>query len=240
MEEEIDLYDLLMNFWKKKLWLIVAVLIGAIAAVIYTALIITPKYTSSITLILSKPENTTSFTANDAITQSDITLNQKLISTYGEILKSRRIGNAVINKLNLDMTYNELKDGVSVSSVKDTDVIKVSVTTDNAKKSQDIVTEMIEVFTEEVDRIYSIKNVSIIDEAELNKTPVNVSYVKNVIIFSLVALVIACGIIFLIYYFDNSITTIETVTQLTDLPVLACIPKTTIKEEKDKEKGGKK
>ena len=138
------------------------------------------------------------------------------------------------------MTYNELKDGVSVSSVKDTDVIKVSVTTDNARKSQDIVTEMIEVFTEEVDRIYSIKNVSIIDEAELNKTPVNVSYVKNVIIFSLVALVIACGIIFLIYYCDNSITTIETVTQLTDLPVLACIPKTTIKEEKDKEKGGKK
>ncbi|MBR3280604.1 MAG: hypothetical protein IKI57_01985 [Clostridia bacterium] len=237
MEEEIDLYDLLMNFWKKKLWLIVAILIGIIAAFIYTALIITPKYTSSITLILSKPENTTSFTTNDAITQSDITLNQKLISTYGEILKSRRVGNAVINKLNLDMTYNELKEGVSVSSVKDTDVIKVSVTTDNAKKSQDIVTEMIEVFTEEVDRIYSIKNVSIIDEAELNKVPVNVSYVKNIIIFSLVALVIAGGIIFMIYYFDNSITTIETVTQLTDLPVLACIPKTNGLD--DKKKGGK-
>ena len=226
MEEEIDLTELFYAFWKKKLWILIALILGILAGFIYTKFIVTPKYTSSVTLILSKATNSELPTAsNDAITQSDITLNQKLISTYGEIIKSRRVAKDVTSNLNLDMSFDEVKDCISVSSVKDTDVIKISVTTDDPELSQKIASEVVTSFTAEVDRVYNIKNVSIIDEAEINDIPVNISYLKNIAIFAIAFVMLVCAVVFLMFYFDNTIKTEENIVKLTELPVLALIPK---------------
>ena len=230
MEEEIDLIDLLQTFWKKIFWIILAVVFGAFIGLIYTRFIVVPKYSSNVTLILAKASNnvTTSSTlldSEEAITQSDITLNQKLISTYAEIMKSRRVCDEIKANLNLEMNYDVLKEAISVASVKDTDVIKVTVTTKDANLSQKIVTELVNSFTNEVDRIYNIQNVRILDVAQVDNEPVNISYPKNIVIFALVAGVLVCGIIFLQYYFDNSIKSSDTVTKVSGLPVLATIPK---------------
>ena len=233
MEEEIDLLDLFMAFMKKKFWIIIAVIFGAFIGLIYTKFIVVPKYASSVNLILVKAGNGTAINQNqtyyldsdDAITASDITLNQKLISTYSEIIKSRRIVNEVITNLNLKMNYSDVKNSISVSSVKDTDIIKVTITTEDAKLSKKIATELVDCFTKEVANIYNIQNVYIMDKAQLEETPVNISYGKNIVIFALIAGVIVCGIIFLNYYFDNTIKSQETITQITGLPVLATIPR---------------
>lgn len=232
MEEEIDLLDLFYAFWQKKLWLILSIVIGAILGYVYTEFIVVPKYSSSVTLILAKANsgNTQSQDLEDAITQSDITLNQKLISTYSEIIKSKRVGNTVIQKLNLDISYKELKNSISVSSVKDTDVIKVSVTTPDASISQKIATELVVAFTDEVDRVYNIQNVSIIDDAEIDNTPVNINYSKNIAIFAVALFAVASAVIFLFYYFDTTIKNEDTIRKITGLPVLCSIPKLDKKE----------
>ena len=230
MEEEIDLFDLLLSFWKKIFWIILAVVFGALIGIIYTRFIVVPKYSSNVTLILSKASSNivsspTYIDSEEAITQSDITLNQKLISTYAEIMKSRRVCEEIKSNLNLDMNYDTLKEAISVATVKDTDVIKVTVTTKDAELSKKIVTELVNSFTKEVDRIYNIQNVSILDEALADDKPVNISYTKNTIIFALIGGILVCGVIFLQYYFDNTIKSQDTVTKITGLPVLATIPK---------------
>lgn len=237
MDEELDLLDLFLAFWKKRFWIIVAVIVGALLGGIYTKYFIVPKYTSFTTLLLTKNVNTSDVAVDmatgEAITQSDITLNQKLISTYGEIMTSKRISNAVIQNLNLDMTYEEIIKCVNVSAVKDTDVIKLSITTADPVLSAEIANEMTDVFTSEIGEIYNIQNVSVIDIAEADNEPVNVSYVKNVVIFALIGAVLVAGVIFLLYYFDNTIKSEEDITKLTGLPVLATIPKINVS------KGGK-
>ena len=190
MDEELDLLELFYVFWKKKIWLIIAVIWGAAMGVVYTRYMVEPKYSSSVTLILSKPTTEVATdiynTPEGGITQSDIMLNQNLISTYREIMESRKVSKAVIEKLSLNMSYAEFKKCINVSSVKDTDVIKLSITTTEPELSAKIATEMINVFSEEVVKIYNIKNVSIIDEAEVNRNPVNVNYTKNAVIFAMV------------------------------------------------------
>ncbi len=37
---------------------------------------------------------------------NDLLLNQKLVPTYGELVKTRVVADQVIDKLNLDMDYN--------------------------------------------------------------------------------------------------------------------------------------
>lgn len=238
MNEELDLLELFYAFWKKKIWFIIAVVLGAVLGFVYTEFIIVPKYTSSVTLILSKPTNATSSildAGNEAaITQSDIQLNQKLISTYSEIMKSRRISNTVIKNLNLDMTYEEIINCINVSFVKDTDVIKLSITTTDPYMSAEIATEMTNVFTKEIVEVYNIQNISIIDEAEVDEEPVNISHVKNIVIFAMVAFILVAGVVFIIYYFDNSIKSTDDIQKITGLPVLCTVPKF------EEVKGGKK
>ena len=228
MDEELDLLELFYVFWKKKIWLIIAVIWGAAMGVVYTRYMVEPKYSSSVTLILSKPTTEVATdiynTPEGGITQSDIILNQNLISTYREIMESRRVSKAVIEKLSLNMSYAEFKKCINVSSVKDTDVIKLSIITTEPELSAKIATEMINVFSEEVVKIYNIKNVSIIDEAEVNRNPVNVNYTKNAVIFAMVLFILTALVIFLIYYFDNTIKSKDEIEKLLEVPVLAVIP----------------
>lgn len=241
MEEELDLLDLFFAFWKKKFWFIVAIIIGILLGVIYTKHIVMPKYTSFATLLLAKnanvAEGAVDVITGEAITQSDITLNQKLISTYGEIMKSRRVSNTVIENLDLDMSYEEIIKCVNVSAVKDTDVIKLSITTEDPILSAKIANEMTKVFTSEIGELYNIQNISVIDEAEVDDEPINVSYAKNVVIFAIIAFVLVAGVVFLLYYFDNSIKSEEDIRKLTGLPVLATIPKVTTNENGGKKNG---
>ena len=53
-------------------------------------------------------------------TTDDLNYVQKLAITYGEIIKSRTVITSTIEKLKLDMTYEELVEAVSVSNVSDT------------------------------------------------------------------------------------------------------------------------
>lgn len=239
MEEELDLLDLFFVFWKKKIWLILAIILGATAGFIYTRYMIVPEYSSSVRMVLAKDSGDTSKTITndsyDTITQTDITLNQKLISTYNEIIKSKKICSKVIENLEINMTYSELIKCINVSSVKDTEIILLKITTKNPELSEKIATELTNVFRDTVDEIYNIKNIIILDEAEVNINPVNVSYAKNIAIFALALFALASIVVFLNYYFDNTVKTEENIQKLTGLPVLSSIPNVKIQK-----KGGKK
>lgn len=236
--EELDLKEIFEAFWSKKWYIIVLTALGIIFGFVYTKYLLVPKYKSSVTLILSKP---LSVTADDkyaytdtSITQADITLNQKLISTYGEIIKSRKVVEQVISRLGLEDSYEKLVKCISTTAVEDTDVVKVSVTTEDANMSADIANNLVDVFSGEVVKIYNIQNVSIIDEGKVDAKPINVNLIKNMVVFGLVFFVIGATIVFAIYYFDNTVKSKEEIEKLMGIPVLAVIPK--IESQKEDKK----
>jgi len=235
MEEEIDLREIFEIFWSKKLWIILAAVLGIIFGACYTGFFVVPEYSSSVTLVLTKATDSSNV-IEEAITQSDITLNQKLISTYGKIIKSKVIIDKVITDLNLVMTYNEVYDRISVESVSNTDIMKVTVTTTDPNVSASIVNYVTEVFEGEITRIYNIKNTFIIDKGEVNPNPVNVNWVKNIVIFAMVMVIFTMMVIFIIYFFDTSIKSKADAEKLLGIPVLAVIPLAEEEGKKDEKK----
>lgn len=235
MEEEIDLREIFDIFWSKKLWIILAGILGIIAGAIYTGFIIVPEYSSSVTMVLTKASDNNNL-IEEAITQSDINLNQKLISTYGKIIKSKAIINKVINDLKLDMSYEEVFNKIEVESVTNTDIMQVTVTTRDANTSAMIVNYITDVFQHEIEAIYNIKNTFVIDNGEVDLEPVNVSWVKNIVIFAMVAVILVMMVIFAIYFFDTSIKSKADAEKLLNIPVLAVIPMADDEEGKRNEK----
>ena len=235
MEEELDLREIFEVFWEKKLAIIIAAVVGIIIGIIYTCFFVTPKYTSATTLVLTKSGGEDQV-LTEAITQSDITLNQKLISTYGEIIKSKAVINKVITELNLDYKYSELIKAVDIKAIANTDVMKLSVTTKDPEISFQVADRISEVFGEEVERIYGIKNIFVIDRAEKNEKPVNINIVKNMAIFCVIFIVLVAAAIFLVYFFDSSIRSKEDIEKLLDVPVIGVIPLVKEMEVKANEK----
>lgn len=224
--EELDIIELLYALKDKIKYIVVTVIVFALIGLIYSKFLVVPMYKSSTTFVLSKSkDSSTQSDVNEAITQNDITLNSKLVSTYSEIIKSNTIAKEVISSLGLDMSISQFKSGVSVTSKDDTELIEITVSNSNPKLSADIANSLAEVFREKVNDVYNIDNLSVIDIAEPNETPYNVGTVKNIALFAIVGLVLSCGIIFLIVYFDDTIKEEKDVEALLNIPVIASIPK---------------
>lgn len=236
--EEIDLKELFEIFWAKKIQILLVVLIFIVMGVVYTMGFTTPKYSSSTTLVLAMSETKESNdTLNNSITTTDVTLNAKLVPTYSELVKSKNILREVISNLNIDEDENTLKKDVSVTSVKDTEVIKITVSHENALYAAKIANEIAKVFSEKINEIYKINNIYIVDEAEVSEAPSNINHTKDVLIFAFIGLILSLAYTFVLNMLDTSIKTPEEIEKNYDIPVLAAIPSI---ESFENEKGGKK
>ena len=136
--EELDLRELFNMFWSKKIEIVIITLIFVIIGGVYSYMFTTPKYKSSTTLVLATLNDTTigkttTAASGDAITQTELTLNSNLVSTYSELVKSKAVLREVISNLNLnDINEDQLKKNVSVTAVKDTELIEISVSSTNS------------------------------------------------------------------------------------------------------------
>lgn len=219
--EEINLKDLLTYFIKKIPIILIISIIVMILGMLYNILFKKPLYYGDVTLILVQENN---YNQNSSITQNDILLNQKLVSTYTEIIKSKRVLDRTIRELGLDYTYESLKNNIKVSSINNTEIIKIAVSDRNNSDAATIANKIADVFQEEVTEIYNLENVSIIDAAIEQEQPYNIHSLRDAIIYLVVGLVLSTGIFFVIYYFDTSIKSSEEVEQRLGIPVIGTIP----------------
>ena len=214
--EEIDISQLLDYFKSKIVYIIFAMALAFCLSAIYVYQFRVPEYTSYTTVLLTQ--------SGESINANDLNMNNSLVSNYSEIIKSKRVLNQVISNLSLDMEYAGLQSKIVVGEVNDTDLIKISVTNEDAELAADIANEIANVFSKEIPLIYGTQNTSIIDVAEVSKIPSSASAIKIILIITLAGAFVAVGIVFVVFYFDTTIKNEEEIERLTGLPVIGVIP----------------
>ena len=216
--EEIDLTELFDYFLKRALYIFITVIACLVIGLTYTIFLKEPKYKSDVNVIIvNKDKQTTSL-------QSDLAANQKLAATYRELVGSRRILNQVIDNLDLNYSIGQLQQMISVENVNDTEIIKITVSSSEPKEAKVIANEIAKIFQDEVKDIYNLENVSIVDKAILAKEPYNINILKESVIYIALGMVLSCGVIFVIYYFDNTIKSIDQVEKRLGVPVIGTVP----------------
>lgn len=228
--EEIDLKDLFIMFWNKKIQIVLIILIFAIIGVIYTMGFVTPIYSSYTTVLLvgsnSNEEN--------KITTTDITLNSKLVSTYSILIKSSDVVNRVISNLGINMSAEDLKNSISVTSEEDTEVLRITVRNQNPAYAAKIANEIATVFSDKVAEIYNINNVYIVDKAVESSVPSNINHKRDVLIFMAIGIAVSVAYVIIANMLDTTVKTVEDVEKNFKIPVIATIPLNVV------EKGGRK
>ena len=222
MEETIDLREYFFIL-KKKIWLIAlsAIVCGLISGII-SFFVLQPVYEANTSLIVNKEtENETT----QMSTSDDLNFVQKLALTYGEIIKSRTVITSTINKLNLDMTYEELSQAVSVTNVDSTQIIKISVQHTSPTIAAKICNTIPEIFSTEAQRVVKASGVEVIDKAIIPENPIKPNKMMNIAIAMVLGVMGSVFVIFLLEALNTKVKEPKDIEDKLGIPVFGVVPK---------------
>ena len=220
MEETIDLREY-FGIIKKRFWIIALLtVVAAVVSAVISFFVLQPVYQTKTTLIVDTNTNEETQT----LTGDQFSVSQKLAVIYGEIIKSRTVLEPLIKNLNLTESYEALAGKITVSAVKDTQIISLSVQDTNPQKARDIANQIPTVFTKQVKRITNANGVEVIDKAITPKSPIKPNKIMNIAVAAVLGMMIGLFIVFLIEYLDNKIKTPQDIEKHLGLPVLGVIP----------------
>ena len=226
-EEEIDLVWLLYALLRKW-WLIIAVgVVCACGMVGYTHFKVEPTYTSTSTMLVLAKETTLTSLA-------DLQLGSQLTKDYTVLITSRKVLDPVIETLDLDMNYKQLKSRVSIENPEDTRILKISVTLNDPDLAKAVVDELAKQSAEFIAVNMDVTEPNIIEDGESVgiKTGPNLS--KNAIIGFLVGALLVCVILIVLELMNDSVQTEDDIERYLGIPTLAVVPNKADKQKKEK------
>lgn len=225
--DTIDLLEVLAVVRQHILVVILATVIAAVAGFSVSRFLLVPQYEASALMIVNTRQDATANVTSDQINSAT-----KLVSTYSIIIKSDTVLQQVINNLGLSLTYPQLQDRVTVSAVDDTQVMQITVRSDNPEWARQVCEQITQISPDVILESVEAGSVKLISQAAANPDPVSPNVMRNTAVAGLLGLVLTLGVIILREMLDNRIKTEEDVRKYLDMPVIGVIP--------DYEMGGKR
>ena len=219
----IDLLLILKSLWKRVWMIIIAGLLAATIGFSIATFLIVPTYSSTIMLYV----NNSSFSLGSAsfsISSSEITAAQELVKTYREILNNRTTLQRVIDKADVPYDYIELSNMISSSPSNDTEIMKVTVTTENPYESAKIANTIAEVLPDRISEIIDGASMEVVDSAIPNTQKVAPSITKYTALGLIIGVMISVVWITIAAFLDDTIYDEDYVLQTYDYPILGKVP----------------
>ena len=159
-EIQIDLLELLEAL-RRRIWLIIlALVLGAGAGVLYTKVLMTPVYTSTaMVYVLSKETTLTSL--------ADLQIGSQLTNDYRVVVTSRPVLEEVIDNLQLETDYVGLRGQLSLENPADTRILSISATDSDPQRAKAIVDEVAAVSSQYIADIMEMVPPKLIEEGEV-------------------------------------------------------------------------
>ena len=220
-ESEIDLQEMLFSFlhhW----WVIVLCTVAFVGMTLaYTNIFITPLYRTNVTIYVNNSINTSD---TEHIASSDLSVSQKLVNTYVNIIKSNTVLQKVVEEGELPYTTTALRKMISAQQVDDTELFDVYVTNADAVMAAHIANTIADVAPREIANFVEGSSTKIIDYATVPGAPYTPSYSRNALIGFLIGAVLAVAYLTIRYLLDVHINDAEDLDRMFEYPVLGQIP----------------
>lgn len=217
--DELSLIELGQILLRRK-WLVLScsILLALIASLV-SFYLITPSYQATTSLYV----NNGSQSSADAVTsKSDIDASQALVATYIQILNSETSLNAVINKLNLVISTEDLRDMISMSALNNTEVLQINVVSGDPDEAVQIANTLLGVAPDILTRVVQTASVEKIDSAAAAEQ-VGPDIVRNTVLGFLLGLILSSLFVIVAAVMDKRVNGEEDITRH-QLPLLAVIP----------------
>ena len=221
---ELSLWNIVQFLLKKFYWLLLAGIVAAAGVYAVLTLLVTPTYESKISFYVYNSANNTQQAGT--INNSDLQAAESLATTYSKILESNSVLDAVLEDLNAAgrLSRKELSRMIEVSVVSNTQLLEVTVTSEDAQLACRIADAIGTVTPTEIVRITKAGGVEVVDHPEVAMEKSSPRTVFDCALGFIVGAILASLILVLRTLSDTTIYLPEDIEKLAGITVLGQIP----------------
>ena len=212
----LELFQLIKKHLRLVIVLPIVCLLGMTA---FAWLVMPNTYTASVSMyVLTRADS-----AEEALSNADLSASQMLTNDVASLIKSDRVFNDTQNALQL----NNLADyKIEVASATTTRVINLSVTGESAQSVAVIANKLAETTDAVAQEAMEIGSVNVIDQATEPQSASGPPRAMYAAVAFLVGIFLAIAIIVFMDMINTKVRTPEEIEELLGIPVIGRIPKT--------------
>lgn len=212
-EDSIDLMELAQVLLRRGWALVLALVIGASAAGIFTKLFVTPQYqATSMIYVYSKSTSITSL--------ADLQIGSQLAVDFQIVATTREVMESVIESVGLNTTYDKLLNTIDITNPSGSHILEIKVKNPDPQLAADISNALADELRARIASVMNTDEPSMVSRATVPVRPVSPSVKKNAALGGLALFVLLAGIFVVAYLLDDTIKDEEDVRNYLGLNVL--------------------
>lgn len=202
-------------------FIVLTTLFTTILGVLITFYWLSPVYDSKTDLLVN---GTVVKENGEDLSLNEVEISIRLIETYSIMIKSDRIMDKVVDKLDLNISKEELVKQTRVVTNENSQIISIIVESLNAEEAADTANEVATTFKQEVKKVMKVDNVHVLSYASPSEKPVRPNKVINILLSMVIGFILSATWVLYRKHFDMKLISIHEVEEALSLPVLSGIP----------------
>ncbi len=217
--QEIDLMELAQRI--RRLWKFVVLLVVLSAATAYgvTKMLVMPIYEASTTVFIGKENN-----AMATLNLADLQVGNQLVTDYRELIKTDLVMAEVIEELALITTVEELQEDLEVQTIKASRFQRIPFRYSDPQLAVTVADKISVILTEKAEQIVGVKNILIVDFADMPEKPVSPKIPVNVASSAILGFLVALLVILIQMIMGSTIESETDIEKELGLTLLGSIP----------------
>lgn len=222
-----EVLDGIKDKWKNVVLIVLSFLL---ISSIYNIFFINKEYESNVKIFIGKQKfkNITETYNNE-----EINLYQRLITTYSEVIKSKKLINESIkgSKMNYlqdkyeNVNYDLLMKNLTINPIANTQIIEIKYKSLNPQQSYDLLYSITENLISYSKELYPNVNITILEQVHVNLKPLMNKKLIIIGIGLMLGLIVGIGGIIGVMYLNNTYKNQKSLEEEIGLTVIGVIPK---------------
>lgn len=222
-----EVLDGIKDKWKN---IVLIVLSFLLISSIYNIFFINKEYEANVKIFIGKQKfkNITETYNNE-----EINLYQRLITTYSEVIKSKKLINESIkgSKMNYlqdkykNINYDLLMKNLTINPIANTQIIEIKYKSLNPQQSYDLLYSITENLISYSKELYPNVNITILEQVHVNLKPLMNKKLTIIGLGLMLGLIVGIGGIIGVMYLNNTYKNQKSLEEEIGLTVIGVIPK---------------
>ena len=222
----VECLEEIQKNWKK---IILVVLSFILISSLYTTFLMKQEYEANVKVFIGKQkfQNTT-----ESYNNEEITLYQRLITTYSEVIKSKKLISKSINDSKVNylsnkdgkITYDSVISNFTVNPITNTQIIEMSYKSLNPQQSYDLLYSMTENIIAYSKELYPTVNIKVVEQVHVDYSDLISKKIMIVGAALILGLLTGIGIVIALMHFDNTFKNKRVLEEEIGIPVIGVIP----------------
>lgn len=222
-----EVLDGIKDKWKNVVLIVLSFLL---ISSIYNIFFINKEYEANVKIFIGKQKfkNITETYNNE-----EINLYQRLITTYSEVIKSKKLINESIkgSKMNYlqdkyeNVNYDLLMKNLTINPIANTQIIEIKYKSLNPQQSYDLLYSITENLISYSKELYPNVNITILEQVHVNLKPLMNKKLTIIGLGLMLGLIVGIGGIIGVMYLNNTYKNQKSLEEEIGLTVIGVIPK---------------